>query len=284
MNDVKRIADLYEKVDRIMYSSSTPLKKPVAPLSDKEIQARERTIQRQREIDQKTLNPDQLIEKRRKKQIKDAEEAAFNRTIKEAKFLTNLQIFGLELNKKREERGHPPIDWDVVFNQEGRRSDNIPEDRRKTFEDNYYKSNNIMIVVSPAGHKPTNWIIAHRVGHGLLTGTVLNQLESIIRVFRTTFEGKEDKNISEEEFFKMVSGFKSVAEDKLTDKGEYYNELLAEYITIGTVRFSDLVYTTSDEEEDEQGEEYNLSDYYKNRINAFFDRLLTNTIGKIIWE
>ena len=36
--------------------------------------------------------------------------------------------------------------------------------------------------------------------------------------------------------------------------------------------------------QEEEGEDYNLSDYYKNRINAFFDRLLTNHIGDVIWE
>lgn len=282
MNDVSRIANLYEKVDRIMYSASTPLKKPETVMSDKAKQARERTIERQRDMDRRTLSPEALQKKINDKKIKEAEEASFTKRIREAKFLLDLDKFGAELNKKREERGHPPIVWDIVFNEEGRRSSNIPADRRAAFINNYYNKNNIMMVVSPAGHKPTNWIIAHRVGHGLLVGNVLNQLLSMIRVFRTTAQGEEDRNISEEEFFKMVSDFKSVTQDNLTDKDEYYNELMAQYITLGTVRFNDLIYNTGDEEE--EGEDYNLSDYYKNRINAFFDRLLTNHIGDIIWE
>lgn len=282
MNDVSRIANLYEAVDRIMYSASTPLKKPETVMSDKAKQARERTIERQRDMDRRTLSPEALQKKLNAKKIKEAEEVAFTRRIREAKFLLDLDSYGVALNKKREERGHPPIDWDIVFNEEGRRSSNIPSDRRKAFIDNYYNKNNIMMVVSPAGHKPTNWIIAHRVGHGLLVGNTVNQLVSMIRAFRTTAKGEEDRNISEEEFFKMISDFKSVTQDNLTDKDEYYNELMAQYITLGTVRFNDLIYNTGDEEE--EGEDYNLSDYYKNRINAFFDRLLTNHIGDIIWE
>ena len=282
MNDVSRIANLYEKVDRLMYSGSTPLKKPETVLSDKARQSRERDIERQKNIDRKTLSAEDLLKKQFAKKKKEAEEAVFTRVIRDSKFLLNLDIYGVALNKKREERGHPPIDWDIVFNEEGRRSSNIPADRRSAFIDNYYNKNNIMMVVSPAGRKPSNWIIAHRVGHGLLVGNALNQLASMIKVFRITAQGEEDRNISEEEFFKMVSTFKSVAQDNLDDKDEYYNELMAEYITLGTVRFNDLIYNTGDEEE--EGEDYNLSDYYKNRINAFFDRLLTNHIGDIIWE
>lgn len=285
MNDVRRIADLYnltmveEKVDRVVYSSNTPLKKPVPPpLSDKAKLARERDIKRQQDIDQKTLTAEELKKKRVKQQIKDAEERMFTRTIKDAQFLLDLDIFGLELNKARESRGFAPVDWDVVFNEEGRRSNNIPADRKLAFIDNYYKKNNIMVVISPAGHKPSNWIIAHRIGHGLLIGDVLNKLQSIIRVFRTTVEGEIDQTISEQEFFKMVSVFKSVRKDELTDKDEYYNELLAEYITLGTVRFSDMKF------KDENGDEYNLSDYYKGRLNNFFDKLITKHIGDIIWE
>jgi hypothetical protein len=221
MNDVSRIANLYEKVDRIMYSASTPLKKAETVMSDKAKLARERDIERQKNIDKKTLSPEDLRKKQFAKKKKEAEEAVFNRIIRDSKFLLDLDSYGVLLNKKREERGYPPIVWDIVFNEEGRRASNIPADRRSAFIDNYYNKNNIMMVVSPAGRKPSNWIIAHRVGHGLLVGNALNQLISMIKVFRITAQGEEDRNISEEEFFKMVSTFKSVAQDNLDDKDEY---------------------------------------------------------------
>lgn len=277
MNDVRRIANLYylmleeEGLNRIIYSAETPLKKPeLPPISEKERLARERARIRQMEADQK-LDPEERERRRRRKIIKDAEDAAFNRTIKNAETIQDLRTYGLQLNKLRAERGYPPIHWDIVFNQEGRRSDNIPEERKKAFIQTTFKKENVMVVISPAGHKPTNWIIAHRVGHGLLKGHTLNSLKRIIRVYKNEIEREEEREIQYPEFFKMVSYFNSVKKDALTDEDEYYNELLAEYITIGTVRFHDVT-------------DHEMSDFYKSTLNSFFDKLLTKAIGTIIWE
>lgn len=277
MNDTKRISDLYylimeeEGVDRIIYSPETPLKKPDAPaVSDKERLARERTIKRQMEMDQQ-LDPEERERRRRRKIIKDAEDAAFNRTINSSKLKQDLKTYGIDLNIRRKERGYPPIHWDIVFNQEGRRSDNIPEERRQAFIQSNFKKENVMVVISPAGHKPSNWIIAHRVGHGILKGHNLNAVKRIINVYKNEVEREQSKLIDYSVFFKMISYFHSVSNDGLTDEEEYYNELLAEYITLGTVRFHNVT-------------DHEMSDFYKTTLNSFFDRLLTKAIGKIIWE
>jgi hypothetical protein len=277
MNDARRIANIYylmmeeEGIDRIIYSPDTPLKKPDQPaVSEKERLARERTIKRQMEKDQQ-LDPEERERRRRRKIIKDAEDAAFNKTIKGSKLIQDLKTYGVALNVQRKERGYPPIQWDIVFNQEGRRSDNIPEERRQAFIQSSFKKENVMVVISPAGHKPSNWIIAHRVGHGLLKGHALHTLKRIINVYKNEVQREEERDISYPEFFKMVSYFSSVENDGLTDEDEYYNELMAEYITLGTVRFHDVT-------------DHEMSDFYRTTLNSFFDKLLTKAIGTIVWE
>ena len=232
------------------------------------------------------------------------------------KYTINMFFVNKPEARGKSERGKVDLEWV---------EENFGEDVSNAIKPYYNKEDNINVVYTTdtgAARVPmTPWIMAHRLGHALsrsggwynngkqfesyqrVIDTIVNFLEEIFsevygissaQKLKVDMFGPKDRKVQlwMKHFFHELCTFKSARDKNLRDYFEVYNELFAQFVIEGKVKFNKLPKTFGVSgwgkyplraKNDEILEEYqNTVDTLANTLDYYFDELLSQATEGVL--